>query len=266
MNGRVDVLAGTELPAVRRSWIIQRLTQAGMVRTQDLSDDLRVSVETIRRDLATLECEGVLERVHGGATTVGYRLSEEPSFQDRTRLQEPAKLRIGQAAVGLIHNQSTIFLDLGTTALCVALALPKDFRGIVVTNSLSTGVELSKRPHIRLLVTGGPVRGGDLSMSGQHAVDMVENMRADVAFIGSGGVHPSAGLTDFYLEEITIRQAMMRNSAKSYVLADSSKFSRIAPFHVADWDSFAGLITDQEPPSGLRTAVVSAGGSMIVAA
>lgn len=250
---------------MRRSLILKRLAESGVVRTQDLSDEMRVSVETIRRDLAALEGEGVLERVHGGAASVDQRLSEEPSFVDRSALSESAKSRIGAAAANLVRDGATLFLDIGTTALSLAAALPMTFRGVVATNSLPAAAELAKRPHVDVLVSGGRIRGGDLAMAGQHSLDLLKDIRADVAFLGSGGVHPTSGLTDFHLDEVAGRRVMMRNSAKSYVLADSSKFNRIAPFHVAEWDALSGLITDQEPPAGLRTAVTNAGAEVIVA-
>jgi DeoR/GlpR family transcriptional regulator of sugar metabolism len=264
MTSQEAALSGTELPVLRRSLIVRRLAEAGVIRTQDLSDELRVSVETVRRDLAVLESEGILERVHGGAASVDQRLSEEPSFLDRSAIGESAKSRIGAAAASLVRDGSTVFLDVGTTALNLALALPMTFRGVVVTNSLPAAAELAKRPHADVLVTGGRVRGGDLAMAGQHALDLLESIRADVAFLGSGGVHAASGLTDFHLEEVAGRHVMMRNSAKSYVLADSSKFNRIAPFHVGDWDAFSGLITDEEPPTGLHAAVTLAGAEVIV--
>jgi len=265
MNSHEEVLSGTELPVVRRSWIQRRIAEAGVVRTQELADELHVSVETIRRDLAALERDKVLERVHGGAAGLGQRLNEEPSFQERLRWQSPAKERIGRAAAALISLTATIFLDVGTTIMHVARALPREFQGIVVTNSLPAAAEVAKCPHAQLLVTGGRVRAGDLAMSGQHAVTYCDGIRADCAFLGSGGVHPVAGLTDFYLDEVATRQAMLRHSAKSYVVADSSKFNRIAPYVGATWDQLVGLITDETPPDGLAAAIAAAGADVIVA-
>ncbi len=266
MIGHVEALSGTELPFVRRSWISQRLQESGVVRTQDLSDELRVSVETIRRDLAALERDGVLERVHGGAASLDQRLSEEPSFIDRSKLGESAKSRIGVAAAAMVKSGATLFIDIGTTALSVARALPATYRGIVATNSLPAAAELSTRPHVEVLVSGGRVRGGgDLAMAGQHSINLFEGLRADVAFLGSGGVHAASGLTDFYLDEVEVRRVMMRNSAQSWVLADSTKFNRIAPYHVADWPALSGLITDQEPPSAVRSAVVQAKAKVVIA-
>ena len=254
-----------KLPVTRRSWIQRRIAEAGVVRTQDLADELRVSVETVRRDMASLEHDGTLKRVHGGAVCSGQRQSEEPSFHERSVFAGPAKARIGLAAAQLVHDGATLFIDVGTTPLNVAYRLPAGFHGIVATNSLPVATELAKRPAVTVLVTGGRVRPDDLAMAGQHALDLLEDVRADLAFLGSGGVHPTSGLTDFHLDEVATRHVMMRNSAQTYVLADSSKFNVIAPYHVATWDAFTGLITDEEPPAVLRTAIALAGAEVIVA-
>lgn len=245
--------------------IARRVADSGAVRVQDLSDELRVSVETIRRDLMFLERDGVLDRVSGGAATPGQRCADEPCFSERLKAQEQAKIRIGLAAAALVHDGAIIFLDVGTTTLRVASALPKTFHGLVVTNSVPVAVEFARRPSVQVLLTGGRMRCDDQALSGQHALDLIEAVRADVAFLGAGGAHPTCGLTGFHLDEVATRLAMIRGSAKSYVLADSAKFNRVAPFHVAGWDSLAGLITEAEPPAGLQAALLESGAELIVA-
>ena len=263
MNSHIQSQAGMEFPVVRRSAIVERLNNEGVVRTLDLAKDLHVSVETIRRDLAELEREGVLERIHGGATLASQRLREEPSFRVRTQVSEPAKASIAKRAVDLIPDGATVMVDVRTTALSMAAALPDTFRGIVVTNSLPAANELARHPHIELLVTGGRVRSEDLAISGSHAMDLLSSIRADIAFIGSGGVSVS-GITDFHLDEVATRRIMINNSVKTYVLADSSKHNCVAPFHVSDWEDVTGMITDNEPPLGLRAAMEEAGAEVLV--
>ena len=51
----------------RREVILRRLNTEGKVRASELSDDLGVSLDTVRRDLAELAAAGALRRVHGGA-------------------------------------------------------------------------------------------------------------------------------------------------------------------------------------------------------
>ena len=241
------------------------MADSGAVRVQDLSDELRVSVETIRRDLMFLERDGLLDRIQGGAASPGQRCADEPPFADRIKAQASAKTRIGLAAAALVHDGAILFLDVGTTTLGVARALPKTFHGLVVTNSVPVAGEFARRPSVHVLLTGGRMRCDDQALSGQHALDLIEAVRADIAFLGVGGVHPTCGPTGFHLDEVATRLAMMRSSSKSYMLADSSKFNQVAPFHIAGWDAFAGLITEAEPPAGLQAALLESGAELIVA-
>jgi DeoR/GlpR family transcriptional regulator of sugar metabolism len=257
---------GVELPVQRRSHILQRINDLGAVRTQDLSEELRVSVETIRRDLGQLEAEGLLERVHGGAAIPGQRQYREATFTDRSVHATTQKLSIGTAAAALVRDGNTVFIDVGTTAVHLAQALPISFSGLVATNSLPVAAELASRPAVEVLIGGGLVRTGDLAVSGPLTVQQFSDLRADIAFLSSGGVEPVSGLTDFNRDEVAVKRALIANSARAYVLADSSKFNRIAPYHVAGWDTLSGLIVDQNPPAGLRRAVTEVGGEIVVAA
>ena len=120
--------------------------------------------------------------------------------------------------------QDTIIIDIGTTALKVARALPADFRGRVLTNSVPVAMELSARDQIELLLSGGQVRQGDAACYGAHAEAFFAEFYADKAFLGSGGVHPRAGLTDYYPPEVSPAHDH-RPRGGSYVLADSSKLA-----------------------------------------
>jgi DeoR/GlpR family transcriptional regulator of sugar metabolism len=105
-------------------------------------------------------------------------------------------------------------------------------------------MELSGRGEIELLLCGGQIRPGDGACSGAHAEAFFAEFYADRAFLGSGGVHPEAGLTDYYPAEVVIRRTIIAHTAKSYVLADSSKLGVIAVRRVCELDQVAAVITD----------------------
>ena len=250
------------LAAKRYELIGETLRAAGVISTEDLSRQLGVSVETVRRDLVALERRGALRRVHGGAAPLG---GEEGSFADRSSLAIQQKRTIGMLAADLVMPGQTIVLDVGTTCLEVARALSHDFRGTVATCSLLVAGELASRRDIEVLVSGGRLRGGDLSMSNAQTVSFFSDLRADVAFLGSGGVDAGAGLTDFHLDEVATRRVMIANAARSYVLADSSKLGRVAPHRVCGLGDVAGVITDAEMAGPLAVAIHGSGGTVIAA-
>ena len=255
------------LAAERHARITHMLSESPIVSTEMLVHELSVSGETVRRDLLALEKRGVLTRVHGGARSGGdARVStDEPSFEQRSELGAAAKSRIAIIAAGLVGTGMTVMIDVGTTALLCARALPRDLSATVVTNSLLVAAELADRPHLEVMVCGGRIRSGDMALSGPTAVRFFEGVYPDVAFLGSGGIHAEAGLTDYYLEEAVVRRAVIRNARRSYALADSAKFDVVASHGVVGFDALTGVIAETTPPSDLQRAIEKAGAELVVA-
>ncbi|MCW2641940.1 MAG: transcriptional regulator, DeoR family [Dactylosporangium sp.] len=253
------------LPAERHGRITDALRTARVVSTEELAALTGASAETIRRDLMALELQGVLKRVHGGATSALASSSEEAPFQERSSANYEAKAAIGRAAAELVKPGQTVILDVGTTALEVARALPGTFHGTVATCSLLVAAELAGHSGVEVLVSGGRVRAGDLACSNAQATAFFDDLHADVAFLGSGGVDAVAGLTDFHLDEVATRRVMLANSVRSYVLVDSSKWGRVAPHGVCGLEDITGLVADARPVSSLALAVERAGGVIVTA-
>jgi len=168
------------LPTQRRQAILAELRQAKAVSAEELARRFGVSLETIRRDLRGLRDRGLLERVYGGALPVR---STEGDFATRSTLHATSKLAIAQLAATLVEPEDTIVIDIGTTALEVARALPASFRGRVLTNSVPAALELSGREHIEVLLCGGLVRGGDGALeqtpAGRAMTDRVVTARRE---------------------------------------------------------------------------------------
>lgn len=250
------------LAAKRHELIGGALRTAGVVSTEELAQGLGVSLETVRRDLVALERRGALRRVHGGAA-LGATFGGEEPFADRSVLETSAKQAIGRRAADLVTSGQTIILDVGTTALEVARALPPSFRGTVATCSLLVACELAGRRDVEVLVSGGRLRSGDLSLSNAQTSSFFADLRADLAFLGSGGVDAVAGLTDFHLDEVATRRVIIENAARSFVLADAVKLGRVAPHRVCGLAEVDGLITDGEVPAALALIIEGSGGTLL---
>jgi len=231
------------LPTQRRQAILAEIRAKNAVSAEALARRYAVSVETIRRDLRSLHSQGLLERVYGGATKPSVR-STEGSFTARSTRNIGRKQAIAALAASLVQAVETLILDVGTTALEVARALPESFRGRVLTNSVPVAMALSARDGVELLLCGGQVRPGDAACWGAHAEAFFSEFYADRAFLGSGGVHPDAGLTDYYPAEVIIRRTIIAHSAASYVLADSSKLGVIAVRRVCELSKLTAILTD----------------------
>lgn len=253
------------LPVERHEAIVDAVSAAQAVSTDELVRRLGVSAETVRRDLALLEERGALRRVHGGAAPVADRRVVEPTYTERSMIRHQAKAQLGRVAAGLLVDGQTVIIDIGTTAVAVAQAIPRSFTGTVVTPSLPVAVELADRPGIEVLLAGGRVRGGDLACSSAYTKAFFADIFADIALLGSGGVHAEAGLTDFHLDEIDVRRAIIANSARSYILADSSKVGQVAPYRVCELGAVDGLITEENTNPVVAAAIEEAGGVVLSA-
>lgn len=229
----------------RQQYILTLLDQNGAVTVTELVDQFHVSEMTIRRDLDQLERHGLLRRVHGGAISARGR-SYEPPLLMRTAHNQLAKESIGKAAAELIHNGDSITLDVGTTTLEISRNLETKQDLTVITPSFLVASELINHPGIRLILTGGIMRSGELSMVGHLAESAFDQFFVDKLFLGTGAIDFDAGLTEFNLEDTLNKRAMIRNAKEVILAVDSSKFNQIAFATIAPLTAVHRIVTDSD--------------------
>jgi DeoR/GlpR family transcriptional regulator of sugar metabolism len=252
------------LTAERRTRIIELINDRNSISVSELGKLLNVSDMTIRRDLRTLANEGLLERVHGGALSRRGR-SYEPPYLIRTTKSVEQKELIGRCAADLIDEGDSICLDVGTTTLELAKAMIGIPNLTVVTANLYIVEVLSEAPNIRLIMTGGILRKEEHSLIGHIAQRTYKEFRIDKAFVGIGGLHLEAGLTEYNLEDTLVKQAMIANAGQVIVLADSSKFGETCFALIAPLDVMDVLITDSGAPQEMIDALTTRGVDVIIA-
>lgn len=220
--------------------------QAGFVAVADLADHLGVSVVTIRSDLDQLAGEGALQRVRGGAIPVSPRVGER-SLEEGLSAASGEKSAIGREAAAAVSSGQSVILDVGTTPLAIAHALVarEKLRDVtIITNGLSTALALEPAiPRFTVVVTGGTLRPLQHSLVDPLASEVLECLRADIAFIGCTGVHPEAGVTNVNLPEATLKRRMLGAALCRIVVADSSKLGVVDLGRVAGAEEFDRLIT-----------------------
>ena len=231
---------------LRRRSILSILSRDGEARIDALAKSFRTSEMTIRRDLEALEFDGLARRVRGGAIPAINR-SHEPAIALRSGVAQSAKERIGRAAADLLRDGETAIIDVGTTTLEMAKAIGGRQALTVVTSSLQVAVELSKRPEIRTIVSGGLVRPGEMSLIGARAEDSYADLNCDSVFLGVAGISPEKGLTEYNLDDTRIKQRAIQAAQRCIVLADATKLGRVAFATVASISQVDVLITDALP-------------------
>lgn len=248
----------------RRELVLELLERKGRVTVAELSARASVSEMTIRRDLEALEREGVLKRVHGGAITA-VSASYEPPFAVRAQRAAEAKERIGRAAAALLAEGETVILDVGTTTLEVAKALRGRRNLTIITPSLRAAEVLAGEPGLRLMVTGGMVRPGELSLVGDLAEGAFRDFRFDTFVMGVGGIDPDAGLTEFNPEDARVKRAALASARRCIVVADSSKLGKVAFARICPLERVDALVTDPEAPAEVVAALEGAAVEVLTA-
>lgn len=216
------------LPEERRRRIARLVREVGSVTIGSLEAEFGISPMTARRDLAALEEEGRVRRIHGGAILPEYA-GHEDSFWYRLEKDIDAKERLAEAAVELLEPGTSVFLDSSTSAYYLARMLLKEGpRVTLLTNSVPV-MELFMReeaPKTDVVGVGGLMRKLTLSFVGPHAVEMISAHSADKAFISVKGIIREGYLTDPDLLEAQVKRAMTEHCEEPILIADGSKFEK----------------------------------------
>ncbi len=242
----------------RQLEILRRARAEGRVDVTALADAFKVTSETVRRDLTTLERAGVLRRVHGGAILM-ERLGFEPALATRDSALTDEKERIAKVALAEVPDEGAIILDAGTTTARLAQALPLDRELTVVVNSPAIAAVLGPRENLTVLQLGGRVRGRTLATVDDWALRPLAEIYVDVAFIATNGCSVERGLTTPDPAEASVKRAMINSARRVVLLADHTKigYDHLARFgELTDVDL---LITDTGLADDLVTEVEAVG-------
>ena len=242
---------------MRHRTIVEALRQRSPVLVGELAVALGCSEMTVRRDLESLERSGGLRRVHGGAASV-FLSAEETPYGIRALESHEAKATIGAAAASLLADGETVILDGGTTAMEVARAL-RNRRMTVMPLALRPVFELHECPGIKLLLPGGEVRPGELSLTGSLTEPSFSQLRFDTCVMGPCGIDAKAGITTHLLAETAVKRAAARASQRVVAVADSSKLGRVAFGHVCELDDIDVVVTDAEADQQIVDELRAAG-------
>ena len=211
-----------------------------------------VSQMTLRRDLLQLEQAGHIIRVRGGAMSVKevQKVSSEP-YAKKTAMHTDEKIKIAQKAASLIEENSSLFIDGGTTAMYLAKEIP-DINIHVFTNGLAVAIELAQKKALDVTVLGGQVMKDNLSTASPVARAYFENTNFELAIISASAFTPENGFSCGSMVEADLLK-MARKKAKSlYMMLDSSKIGKIMPHTFARLEDIDVLITDDEFPHELK--------------
>lgn len=244
----------------RFSLILDRLNHSGSVTVGELSGATGASAASVRRDLRSLEEQQLLKRTHGGAvsTEVIYELPQ----RYRAGRGQQQKRRIAEAAAALVDEDvRSVGLGGGTTTTELARLLAAGKPLKVVTNALNIASDLSVRPSIDLVVTGGGVRPDSYDLVGPIADRALAGISVDVVFLAAAGVDSVLGVSSCDEIGANTDHSMMATGRRVVVLADPEVVGRRAFARVAPVTAVSVVVTgaaaDQEELARLRAAGVA---------
>jgi DeoR/GlpR family transcriptional regulator of sugar metabolism len=233
------------LTTQRKQLILKRLKQDGQLVAKEMSHELELSEDTIRRDLRELAQEGLLQRVHGGALPASPATVD---FAGRERLGSAEKAAIGRAAAAMVQPGQVVILDGGTTTRELARNLRPDLKATVVTHSPTIAIELVEHPAVEVILIGGRLFKHSVVAVGAAAIEAISSIRADTFFMGVTGIHPDVGLSTGDLEEAHMKRALSAAAAETIVLVSTEKLNAASRYVIAPVREAAGIIVERSIP------------------
>lgn len=232
----------------RSERIVKLLLRTGSATIDEILAEAGSSAPSIRRDLARLENRGLIRRTHGGATLVEPLLYEpfryDSSFLAREQRHAAEKRRIGLAAADLVQPGESIGLTAGTTTTHIGRSLRHRDKITVVTNAINIGMELCNQPGIRTLLTGGVVPWAwSFSLTGNAALNFLDDVYLDKVFLSVTGFDVARGATTLETEEATLFRKMLKQSKQVIAVADASKLGQVSPAFICPVADIHLLIT-----------------------
>ncbi|GAC1468305.1 MAG: DeoR/GlpR family DNA-binding transcription regulator [Isosphaeraceae bacterium] len=251
------------LADTRRKQLLERIARQGFATLDELVKTLGVSESTVRRDLEALDLAGAVKRTHGGAVFPAGSQSL-PALEDREASATAEKKAIGHATARLIDDGDSVLLDGGTTTLEVARAL-LDRSLQVVTNSLPIAQLLASSRHIDLILIGGYVYPRTGVALGPLAIATMQGIRVRKAVLGAGGIM-AEGIYNSNLLLVETERQMMVCGQEVLIVADHTKFGRLALARLCALEEVGGVVSDTQIPDEYRAVLEHAGVQLHLAA
>lgn len=228
----------------RRARLMKLISERGYVQVTDLVKLFDVSPVTIRRDLETMEKEGLLIRKRGGAIRRSQGVTMELPYIIKQVQNVEIKKRVAEQALGMVEDGFSVILDSGSTTFELAQQLVTKTRLSVVTNDLYIATKLAANPDINLICTGGVARSNVFSLQGAIAENCIRNLRVEITFLGADAIHPDGDIYNVNIDEVSVKHAMIESAPKVVLLVDSSKFEVCGFAKICSLSQIDTVITD----------------------
>ncbi|WP_050527307.1 DeoR/GlpR family DNA-binding transcription regulator [Pseudorhodobacter aquimaris] len=237
----------------RHSQILLELRLAPHVRVVDLAAQFGVTTETVRRDIADLSAQGLLQKSHGGASPCASGTHRVLDERQRERLEE--RRRLAHKAAHLVQDGQNLMVDAGSTVMEFARALVVLHRQVtVITNSLQVAMILGSSEKARVIMTPGTYLNDEAALVGAETCEFLRRYYVDACFLGASALS-EAGVSESIDSFAAVKCRMMEQSVTRHFLIDGSKFGQRHLVKIADSSEIGCLVTDRRPDGELACAL-----------
>jgi DeoR family myo-inositol catabolism operon transcriptional repressor len=223
----------------------EHIIKCGSVSLEKLAEHFQISINTVRRDVDELLNRNNIKKVYGGVVSI---TTSDIIFREQANIS--AKQTIGSVVAPLIKDNTTVFIDSGTTTAQVIPHLSNKSNITVITNSLKAMFEVSKYPNINLLGIGGSYDHSKSSfIVGSATIESMANLNFDMVLIGTTCVSLENGLTINSHFEVDIKRWLVENNKNRIVLmADADKYDKSALYSFCSFNDVNIVAADRPLP------------------
>jgi len=240
----------------RLNLILSILSKDQRVLLPELSKELKVSEDTIRRDIKSLSERGLLKAVRGGAVPH----SPVPRhYRAREHYDQDSKDLIAAKALQFLANGQVVLFDGGTSTLAVAASIPPDLRITIITNSFPIANALEDHPLSEVIFAGGRLDKDTFTTMGQDTTKTFQSIRADICFFGICSIHPTLGVTTKNYEEAQLKAQMVAMAKQTIALATTQKINTADPYYICPVEDIDTIITNSSPDHTALTSFKNLG-------
>ncbi len=247
----------------RQDLILKTLRRTGRVGVDELAEQMAVATQTIRRDLSVLCEAGLATRTHGGAKLM--QSGAAIAYENRRLQHTAAKQAIAKTAAGLIQNNTSLALNIGTTTEQVAEHLRLHSGLTVITNNTNIVPILRRTDLTSLVLIGGEIRLSDGAVVGGDALDTIAKYKVDTAIIGASSLDPDGAVLDFDQREVMVARALLNAARQKILVADVSKFDATAPHKICTATDLDVIILNAPPPAPFAAQIENSQTKLIIA-
>jgi DeoR/GlpR family transcriptional regulator of sugar metabolism len=231
----------------RQVHILHQVNLHNKVLVSDLCANMRVSEDTIRRDLNELAEIGKVVKIHGGALSTSF----QSSLQYTNVYSRDEKRIAAQKVLEFIKPGMFILTSGGTTIIELARILPHELKATFITPSLPAMMEYVRHPNVDAIFIGNKISKTSMISVGGEAVSQLKEIRADLCILGVNAIDAEHGITDSDWEVVQVKRAMIESSSKVIALTIAEKVNTVHRITVCEAERIDMLVTDANPDDPL---------------